>query len=560
MLDVFASAGFGVHRSFEDGTFRIWLDLDGSIDADWARDRREQTSEAESMARVLRPSSVAVIGASRERGTIGNAVLRNLQADGFNGEIYAVNRAAAGGGEPVEGLTAYSSVVDVPCDVGLAVVCVPAAQVLTVADDCVRKGVDGLVVISAGFAEVGDTDAQHRLAALARTNGIRLVGPNCIGIVNTSADVRMNATFLPDPPHPGQVGLASQSGGLAIELLSRAGVLGMGVSSFVSLGNKADVSGNDLLQYWAEDPGTDVIVLYLESFGNPHKFARLARRIARTKPILAVKGGRTAAGARGTSSHTAALATPDVAVDALFHQAGVIRVDTLEQLFEATSVVLHQPLPKGRRVAIVTNGGGPGILAADACAAAGLDVPALDDATQAALRRHVAPEASVANPIDLVASATAEAYEAVLPVLFDDPEIDAVLAIFVPPLVTDAEDVASAIQRAAPRAGDTALLTCFLGRNGLLDVLPDDPSPDGPARRPIPSFAFPESAAHALGAAARLAEWRARPTGQVPNFDDVDLVAARDVARRPLIGAPDGAWLDSTTADQWWPTSVSRWR
>jgi acyl-CoA synthetase (NDP forming)/GNAT superfamily N-acetyltransferase len=549
MLEVFARSGFPCHRDFENGTFRVVLDLVQSTTGDAAIAAREQVAESRSIARLLRPGSVAVVGASRERGTIGNAVLRNVLDGGFHGPVFAINRGAARAGETVEGLTAYEHVGDVPGEIGLAVVCVPAAQVLSVAEECVTKGVTSLVVISAGFAEIGDADAQHRLTELLRANGARLVGPNCIGIVNTADDVRLNATFLPTPAIRGRVGVASQSGGLAIELLARAGSIGLGVSTFVSLGNKADVSGNDVLQYWGDDPETDVIVMYLESFGNPHKFARLARRIGGRKPILAVKGGRTAAGARGAASHTAALVTPDGAVDALFRQAGVVRVDTLEQLFDAANLLLHQPLPAGRRVAIVTNGGGPGILAADACVAAGLEVPELSDDTQRALRGVIAREASVQNPVDLIASASAGVYEAAMRVLVADPGIDAVLVIFVPPLVTDADDVSVAICRVAADADDTTMAACFLGHNGQLDVLTDQESADVPAPR-VPSYAFPESAAHALAHAARLTEWRARPVGVVPAFDDTDLVAARELVIAALVPDPEGTWLDTASVER----------
>jgi acyl-CoA synthetase (NDP forming) len=381
----------------------------------------------------------------------------------------------------------------------------------------VAKRVHGLVIISAGFAEV-DKDhgaAERELVEIARRNGMRLIGPNCMGVVNTSEDVSMNGTFAPVVPAPGRVGFASQSGGLGIELLARSGELGLGLSTFVSMGNKADVSGNDMLQYWEEDPATDVILLYLESFGNPRKFARLARRIARTKPIIAVKSGRTVAGARGTSSHTAALASPDVAVDALFRQAGVIRVDTLEELFDTASMVLHQPLPQGPRVIIVSNGGGPGILAADACEAAGLQVPELSAETQAKLRSFVSPDAGVRNPVDLVASASADVYGSTLQTLLGAGEAD---------------------------------IACFLGRNGTLDLLPvAKDAAGGPARR-VPTFAFPESAAAALGRAVGLAEWRARPEGTVPVLEGADVAAARALVEQQLAEHGDGEWLTAEAA------------
>ncbi|GIU87126.1 MAG: hypothetical protein KatS3mg009_1641 [Acidimicrobiia bacterium] len=417
-------------------------------------------------------------------------------------------------------------------------VVVPAPAVRGVVEDCARKGVHGLVVISAGFAETGEEGrrAERELVAFARRNGMRIIGPNCLGVVNTAPEVRLDATFAPVQPVPGRVAFLSQSGGLGIELMSRAGELGIGISEFVSVGNKADVSGNDLLQHWETDPNTDVILLYLESFGNPRKFARIARRVARHKAILAVKSGRTQAGTRAASSHTAALATPDVAVEALFEQTGVIRVDTLEQLLDTASVLAHQPLPPGRRVAIVGNAGGPGILAADACAGAGLEVPELSAASQEALRRFVARDASVRNPVDLVAGATADQFEQALRVALADPGIDALLAIFVPPLVTRAADVAAAIARAAAGAGDKPVLACFLGRAGVPDVLRGDGT-----RRTIPSFAFPEAAAYALGRAAALADWRRRPVGTVPVLADTDADGARAAVASWLGGRGDGA-------------------
>jgi acyl-CoA synthetase (NDP forming) len=366
-------------------------------------------------------------------------------------------------------------------------------------------------------------------------------------VVNTNPSVNMNATFAPFAPTAGRVGFASQSGGLGIELLARSGDLGLGISTFVSMGNKADVSGNDLLQYWDEDPDTDVILLYLESFGNPRKFARLARRISRRKPIIAVKSGRTTAGARGTSSHTAALASPDVAVDALFRQAGVVRVDTLEQLFDTATVLLHQPLPRGRRVGIVSNGGGPGILAADACIAAGLEVPELTDQMQATLRAFVSPDAGVRNPVDLVASATAETFAQALGALVAGGEIDALLVVFVPPLVTQAKDVAAAVTAVAATA-ELPVIACFLGRNGTLDLLPSNVVPTDQHPRRVPTFAFPEAAAAALGRAAELAQWRARPVGAVPTLSGIDIRAARALIAERLAASPSGEWLEPAGA------------
>ncbi len=540
MLRVFVDAGFKVKRHLDAGTVEVSFAIAPTSESIAAQRVREQVAESHSVERLLAPKSVAVIGASRRPGTIGHALLRNLVAGEFTGPVYPINSSATS----VAGVRAYPSIRDVPDQIDLAVLVVPATEVLGVVQDCVAKHVLGLVVISAGFAEMGsDAAAEERqIVQLARGNGMRVIGPNCMGVLNTSPGVRLNATFAPVTPPAGRVGFASQSGGLGIELLARAEQIGLGISTFVSMGNKADVSGNDLIQYWDEDPETDVILLYLESFGNPQKFARLARRVSRRKPIIAVKSGRSVAGERGTSSHTAALAVPDVAVDALFRQAGVIRVDTLEQLFEVATVVLHQPLPAGRRVAIITNGGGPGILAADACIAAGLEVPELGATTQQTLRSFASPDAGVSNPVDLVASASAAHFERALEILLADDGIDACLVVFVAPLVTHAEDVGAAVVRGAVGA-TKPVVSCFLGHNGTLDLL----ATDGDVRR-IPSFAFPEAAAGALGHAADLTDWRRRPEGQIPEFEGVNLEAARHLVTAALGRAPEGVWLDPSAA------------
>ena len=353
--------------------------------------RREHTSVARSIGQILAPSSIAVVGASRRAESIGRGILSNLVAGRFAGSASAAVNPHT---PEVDGVQSFASVLDIPGPVDLAVIAVPARGVTTTRQ-CAEKGVHGVVVISGGFAELaGGETLQDQLVAVARQNRMRVVGPNCVGVINTSPAVAMNATFSPVAPEAGRLGFASQSGGIGIELLARAKAYGLGVSTFVSLGNKADVSGNDLLQYWAEDPDTDVILLYLESFGNPGKFARLAREISRRKPVIAMKSGRTMAGARGARSHTAALTDVDVAVDELLHHAGVIRVDTLEEMFDTAALIAHQPLPDGPRVAIMSNGGGPGILAADACIAAGLGVGCPGDLSSAASARsrHPVPE------------------------------------------------------------------------------------------------------------------------------------------------------------------------
>src|SRR5262245_36921523 len=348
---------------------------------------------------LLRPRSVAVIGASRRPGSIGAAIFRNLLAHGFDGPVYPVNPSAS----VVQSVLAWPSVGAIPGDVDLAVIVVPAEHVLSALEDCGRKGVRGAVVITAGFKETGAEGAarERALRDCARKYGMRMVGPNCLGVLNTEVAVGLDATFAPAWPPAGPVAFSSQSGALGLAILETAGALGLGISQFVSVGNKADVSGNDLLEYWERDPATRVILLYLESFGNPRRFTQIARRVGRIKPIAAVKSGRTNAGARAASSHTGSLAGADNAVDALCHQSGVMRTDTIHELFDVAMVLANQPLPRGPRVGIVTNAGGPGIMATDACESHGLELPALDAATVTALRAFLPPEASVKNPVDM---------------------------------------------------------------------------------------------------------------------------------------------------------------
>jgi acetate---CoA ligase (ADP-forming) len=527
MLGVFRQSGFPV--AVRSGMGEIRLSFPTALDEATVEqfERREQVAAVSALQTFLSPRGVAVIGASRQRGTVGGEVFHNLVAYEFGGPVYPVNPAAS----VVQCVPAYASVEDVPGPIDLAVIAVPAARVLQVAEECGQKGVRALVVLSAGFAETG-AEGRARQAALlriCRAAGMRLIGPNCIGIGNTDPAIRLNATFGPFVPPTGRIGFSSQSGALGLAAMDYAGALGLGISSFVTVGNKADISGNDLLHYWETDSRTDVILLYLESFGNPRKFARIARRVGRSKPIVAVKSGRSSAGARATSSHTGALlAASDVPVDALFRQAGVIRTDTLEEMFGVAALLANQPLPTGRRVAIVTNVGGPAILCADTLEAQGLEVPVLAEATQARLREFLPAEASLANPVDMLAAATPDQYRCVLSVVADDPHVDAVIAIFIPPLITRAEDVAQAIVDAVGGAANRKpTLAVFMGSQGMPQAL----------RAPgvhIPSYAFPESAAIALAHAARYGEWRARPLFALPTLEGLQRDAATAVVARAL--------------------------
>ncbi len=544
MMEVFRESGFRAETKFQYGTYHVIFPIQPTAEVEEKAEEHERVAAVASIRHFFHPASLAMIGASRERGTIGAEIFHNIVRDGFTGVVYPVNPRA----EAVGAVRAHASVLDIPDDVDLAIVAVPAEHVLDVVEQCARKGVHGLVVISAGFKETGEEGAAREQAILAkaRSYGMRLIGPNCMGVLNTDASASLNATFSPVFPPPGNVALLSQSGALGLALLDYARTLNIGLSSFVSVGNKADVSGNDLIQYWEQDPSTDVILLYLESFGNPRKFARLARRVSAVKPIVAVKSGRTSAGSRAAASHTGALATLDVASEALFYQAGVIRTDTLEQLFDVASLLAHQPVPEGRRVAILTNAGGPGILAADTCESYGLQVSPLNETTAEALRDFLPPEASPSNPVDLLASANADDYARALRTLLQDDSVDSIIVIFIPPLVTEPEAVARAIREVAQESqGRKTLLACFMSARGA----PPELASNG--ERFVPSFAFPEAAAMALAKVSEHAEWRKRPVGTVPKLTGVHRGKARRIVERMLARGGDGQrWLRAPVCAQ----------
>ena len=528
MMRVFEDSGFDVRRKLDSGVYHVVLQLDQTRGYLARAEERSRIAASTSMRGLFEPRSIAVIGANRERGRIGSEILHNLIACGYTGRLYAIHPTAT----DIGGVAAFPSATSIPDPVDLAVVCVPAPQVISVVDDCIRKGVKAAVVISAGFGETGDAGRRLETELLdhVRRGGIRLVGPNCMGIINTDRAVRMNATFAPVDPPAGHVALLTQSGALGLAILDYARELNIGFSTFVSVGNKADVSGNDLLQYWEGDSKTEVILLYLESFGNPKKFSRIARRISRKKPIVAVKAGRSRAGARAASSHTGALAASDAVVDALFRQAGVIRTGTLEELFDVAALLVNQPLPAGRRVGILTNAGGPAILAADACEAHGLELPALSATSVEALRTFLPSSASLGNPVDMIASASAAEYERALSILLADDQIDAVLVIFIPPLVTKGEDVAAAIRRATTANPSKPVAAIFMSAEPALPLL-----------APVPCFRFPEAAAAALARTAAYAEWRRQPDGTRPGLDGIEVGAARHVVDQALLRGD--SWL-----------------
>ncbi len=480
---------------------------------------------------LLDPASIAVIGASRQPGTIGRQVLENLLDGDYQGVVHPVNPNATS----ISGVKAYPDIGSVPEPIDLAVIVVPGEHVVPVAEACGQAGVEGLVVISAGFREVGEQGAKREaeLETVADRYGMRVVGPNCMGVINTAPGVRMNATFSRSNVGDGGLAFISQSGALGVAILDVADELGLGLSHFVSLGNRMDVSSNDLLAAWETDDRVEQILLYLEHFGNPRNFIEVARRVSPSKPILAVKSGRSSAGARAAASHTGALAEKDVLTTALFEQCGVIRADTIEEMFAYARLFARAPPPPGRKVAILTNSGGPGIMAVDAMGPNGLELADLSQATRDRIRSHVPAEASVANPVDITGSGGPEAYQACLEALLEDEAVDSVVVIYTPPTVLRDEAVVQALT--APDPGQKPVLFCVMGR-GHGETAFDQLTHAG-----RPTYTFPESAIKALGAYADHVDHQARPRGQLPELPDVDRQAAKVLVDEAV--AADQAWL-----------------
>ncbi len=533
LLEVLRRRGCPVTVRAERGTLVVETPTAVTQEALERFEHREELVAVAAVAHVLRPASVAVIGASRDRSSPGGALLGNVLAAGFTGQVYAVNPAA----EQVAGVRAYPSIRAVPGPVELAVIAVPAPAVVPVARECAKHGVKALVVITAGFAETGAEGAerQSQLLEVCAQAGMRLVGPNCMGVLNTAPDVRLHATFAPVAPRRGRVGLVSQSGGLGLAAMALANELEIGLSVFVSIGNRADVSTNDILSYLEHEKDTNVALLYVESFGNPRKFARIARRVAASMPIVAVKSGRSAAGARASASHTGALvAASDVTVGALFRQAGVIRTDTLEELLDVGSLLAHFPVPAGPRVGIVANAGGLGILAVDACEPAGLVAPELSAGLQARLAA-ARPGAATANPVDLLAGAGAQDFQQAVRLLATSGEVDAVIAVAVGVLPDTATDPGLGLLELARQApGGLPVVPVLVG--------------DAASGRGVALFGAPERAVHALGHAWRYRAWRERPPGTVPALDGIDGDAAAALLADVL--SAGGGWLDAGDVDR----------
>jgi acyl-CoA synthetase (NDP forming)/RimJ/RimL family protein N-acetyltransferase len=505
MLGVFTQAGFTAHSHFEEGVIEVELGIEPTPEALAAIEARARTADGRSVERLLRPTSIAVVGASRQPGTIGHQVFHQLVSRGFNGPVYPVNREAT----YVGSVRAWASVLDVPGELDLAVICVPAEQVLRVVEECAVKRVRGLIVLSAGFADADEAGerAEAELVTYARRHGMRLIGPNALGAINTDPAVRMHATFVPVDPIPGRVGLVAQSGVIGAAIIDAARRVGLGISSFVAVGNKADVSSNDLLRYWQDDPGTDVAMLYLESFGNPSKFSRTARALSAVKPVVAVKVG----GAPADRWVEPEGWPPGATAAALIEQTGIIRVDNLTQMFHTAGVLAHQPLPAGNRVAVVTNSWGPAWLATDALRAAGLDP---------------------AEVVDLSNEAEPDRFADALAAAYADDEVDAVLVIYAPAIDAHYRRVGRAIRRAAAAPGAVTTVACLLGHHAA-DLLTDE-------HVRVPEFPFPEEAAAALGRVAGYAAWRAQPLGELREMADAARIEACDLVAR---------WIDELPAD-----------
>ena len=497
---------------------------------------RERRASIASISRFMKPRSIAVLGASNKPG-IGNACLKNLITYGYTGIAYPINP----GTEVVSSIKTYPSIMDVPSEVDLAILVVAAEKAQPLVEECAKKGVKGLVVITAGFSEMGGEGIKRekKLIHTARAYGMRVIGPNCLGILNTDPAVSMNATFAPVFPFHGKVALGTQSGALGGALLAYCYKIGLGLSNFVSIGNRADVSDNELLQYWAEDKDTDIILLYLESFANPRRFARIARETTAKKPILVVKGGSSSAGARAAASHTGAMMSADIVSDALFRQAGMIRCKTLEKLFSTATFLANQPLPRGKRVAVLTNGGGAGIMAADALSAEGFQLPILSEKTRDELKTFLPPKASYLNPIDTTAVVSPDQYKRTLKLLLEE-EIDAVVVIYIPPIRELLDFMKAAIREVALeyRNKGIPIMASYLGV--------DEEKIGSPMEDNIPKYTFPEATAFVLGRAYEYYEHLNKPAGRIPKFDNIDKKAAQAIIAKALERSTSSpVWLDS---------------
>jgi acetyl coenzyme A synthetase (ADP forming)-like protein len=475
---------------------------------------------------IFRPRSVAVIGASRNKGNIGHVILHNILTAEFNGKVFPVNPTTS----VIHSIKAYSTILDVPDAVDLAIIIVRKDHVKKVVQQCGEKGVKGVIVISAGFSEVGPEGKALELEVLEviREYNMRMIGPNCFGVLNTDPEVYLNGTFSKIFPKQGNIGFITQSGSMGEAIMSHANELGIGFSVVASIGNKADISSNDLLEYLKNDPNTDIILMYLENFGNPRNFTLIAREVSLVKPIVAVKSGRTRLGSKAVSSHTGALGGMDVGVDALFEQTGVMRVDTVEELFGVAAALSLQPVPKGNRVAVVTNAGGPGVLATDSLINSGMEMPDLTSETVTELKKFCPPEASFSNPMDMVAGAGAKEYKMTLEAIKKDDRFDIIVPIFVPPVICDQLEVAQNIIDALAGT-EKSIYACLLGHGESMIGI------EHLKKNGIPVYIFPEAIAKTLATIRAYNTWLKRPQGQFRTFD-ADSARVKKIIKKTIKG------------------------
>jgi len=518
MLTVFNDYGFHITSQREADIYSITFPIARTKRVEKKEEERERLSTITSLKYLLYPRSIAIVGASRKQGSIGQLIVEQIVHNNFSGVIYPINPNA----DSVMSVRTYPKIADVPGEVDMAIIAVPAHLVAGVADECGQKGVRAIVVISDGFRERGPEGAarERELREITLGHGMRLVGPNCMGVINTDKKINLNGTFSRIYPPQGEIAFLSQSGAMGLVILDYARGVNLGISSFVSVGNRADISANDLLQYWEQDPATKVILLYIESFGNPHKFSRIARRVTRKKPILAVKSGSTPAGTRAASSHTGAMATPEIVSEALFNQAGIIRIDSVEELFDTAMLLANQPIPAGKNVVIITNGGGPGIMAADACAQHGLVLSEFSEEAKNKLKEVIGRDVGINNPLDLTAAAPAKEFQDILRVCAAEDNIDAVLTMFIPAAATGPEEMEQAVKKASTafKRNRKTFLACFIGQRGVKRRLGT-----------VPSYLFPEDAVRSLARAVEYGEILKRPVGKVPEFRGIKAVRARRI-------------------------------
>ncbi|MCS7121429.1 MAG: GNAT family N-acetyltransferase [Archaeoglobaceae archaeon] len=512
MLEVFRESGFPVKVMIKSGYIVVRMATSITEEVLEKYDVRGKIATMNTLKHLFYPRSVAIVGASRDRRKVGGKVLYNMLTYGFEGVVYPVNRTA----KYAQGVKTYQSVLDIPDEVDLAVISVPAEEVIEVAEECGKKGVKVLVVLSAGFSEIGEKEREKKLLEVCRKYRMRLIGPNCMGIINTDPKVRLNATFAPNPAREGKIAFASQSGAVGLAVIDYVNSVGLGLSSFVSLGNRADISSNDLIELWEDDERTDVIMLYLESFGNPRKFARIAKRVTKKKPILAMASGLTPAGAKAVSSHTGALVSASgLIVDVFFKQIGVIRASALDELFAIADFLTSQPLPKGRNVAIVTNGGGLGAITSDWCEQVGLKVPDLSQETQKRLKKMLPPIASVKNPVDMTASANIKHYEDAVKIVAEDQNVDAIIIIFVQAVsLEETKEVFKSVLSSAKYANELKkpVIFVYVGTDVKEIVLKGEGIT-------VPVFQHPNIAAKVLGKTVEYALWRNKPKEAYEKFE-----------------------------------------